>query len=72
MTDYKTKLQFAKKYTESYLFELISDGWVLSIGDYSISSSNGDISNKDIVVSDYYTKRGFNTVKGAMRYIENQ
>jgi|688.fasta_scaffold448227_2 hypothetical protein len=59
------------KHEERYLFELVSEGYVLSLGDYSISASNGDIANKDLILSTYFEKRGFNTVKGAMKYIEN-
>lgn len=58
------------KHEEPFLFDLIMNGYVLSIGDYSISASNGDVSNKDLVVSTFYEKRGFNTVKGAMKFIE--
>ena len=67
----KKLMSLIKKHQESYIFDLIMDGYVLSIGDYSISASNGDIPNKDLIVSTYYSKKGFNTVKGAMNYIEN-
>lgn len=68
MNEHFNKLK--SKHEEQYLFELILDGYVLSLGDYSISASNGDIPNKDLVLSTYYDKKGFNTVKGALKHLE--
>ncbi len=66
----KKLLTLIKREQEQYLFNLIMDGYVLCFGDYSISASNGEISNKDLILTTYYTKRGFNTVKGAMKHLE--
>jgi len=59
-----------RNHEEKYLFELVMDGYVLSMGDYTIQASNGDISNKDLILSDRFQKKGFNTVKGAIKYLE--
>lgn len=63
------------KQKESILFNEVMEGYSLCMGDFTISSAEkayeyeGD---KDIVVSHPYKKgRGFSTIKGAMKYVEN-
>lgn len=59
---------------ERCLYDTVLSGYSLSIGDYTLKSSNDSYTYngfKELVVTHVYGKqRGFNTVKGAMKYME--
>jgi len=63
------------KQKESILFGEVMGGYSFCMGDFTISCADnvcGYNGSKDIVVSHPYQKnKGFNTIRGAMKYVEN-
>lgn len=65
-----------KRVQEEYISDLIiNEGYSLELGEARITSCDNAreyTGNKDFVVSQTYKKdRGFDTIKGAIKYVEN-